>query len=131
MNAYSVANAYQQVNRFSAIEGATPHQLTSMLMQGTIDNLAKAKGMMERKDFSGKGAVLSKTIAIITELKSSLNMDLGGEIASNLNNLYDYMARTILAASMDNDTNKLDEVSGLMSGLLESWNNIPTDLRNK
>ncbi|MCB1754156.1 MAG: flagellar export chaperone FliS [Gammaproteobacteria bacterium] len=129
MNSYSGANAYQQVDRFSAIEGASPHHLTSMLMQGAIDSIAVARGMMERRDFAGKAKLLGKTIAILTELQSSLDMEEGGEIANNLHNLYDYMTRTVLLSSMENKPEKLDEVSGLLGDLLEAWNSIPASQR--
>lgn len=131
MNAFSGANAYQQVNRFSAVEGASPHQLVSMLMQGAIDRLAIGKGMMERRDYAGKGEVLAKVIAIITELKGALDHENGGEIAANLNELYDYMMRAILAATTNNDSAQLDHVAELMGGLLQSWNSIPQQDRVK
>ncbi len=128
MNANSGTYAYQDINRFSAVEGATPHQLVGMLMQGAIDNIAKAKGFMERRDFYRKGENLSKTVAIISELKSSLDMEKGGEISENLDNLYDYIIRQVLNASMENDPGKLDEAANLISGLLESWNAIDSRL---
>jgi flagellar protein FliS len=100
-----------------------------MLMQGAIDKIAIARGMMERHDYAGKGEALGKTIAIIVELKSSLDHEKGGEIAQNLEDLYDYMCRVLVAASADNDTARLDEVSDLLGGLLDTWNQIPEDVR--
>ncbi|MDO6460398.1 flagellar export chaperone FliS [Granulosicoccaceae sp. 1_MG-2023] len=131
MNAFSGANAYQQVNRFSALEGASPHRLVCMLMQGAIDRLAIAKGMMERKDYSGKGEVLAKVIAIISELKGSLDLENGGDVARNMDQLYDYMMRTILSATSDNDPLQLDHVAELLNGLLQAWNSIPEDQKIK
>lgn len=131
MNTFSGASAYKRVDRFGTIEGASPHQLTAMLMQGALKNIAIARGMMERSDFAGKAVAINKTIAIITELNASLNMDAGREISENLQILYTYMLKVLLDATAANSTNKLDEVSGLMDGLLQSWNTIPESERTK
>lgn len=131
MNTFSGASAYKRVDRFGTIEGASPHQLTAMLMQGALKNIAIARGMMERSDFSGKAVAINKTIAIITELNASLNMDAGREISENLQIVYSYMLKVLLDATAANSTDKLDEVSGLMDGLLQSWNTIPESERTK
>jgi len=121
-------NTYQKVNKYGKIEGASPHQLVQMLMQGAIDNLASAKGSMERRDFDNKAKSLSKVIAIVTELKENLDIDKGAEIAENLNNIYDYILRLILSASMENKPELLVESAELMINLLGAWNTIPEEL---
>ena len=131
MNAFSGASAYKRVDRFGSIEGASPHQLTAMLMQGALKNIAIARGMMERKDFAGKAVAINKTIAIITELNGSLDMERGGEISVNLQIVYSYMLSVLLQATAKNSIEKLDEVSNLMDGLLQSWNTIPENERSK
>lgn len=131
MNVFSGASAYKRVDRFSSIEGASPHQLTAMLMQGVLKNTAIARGMIERNDFAGKAVAINKTIAIITELNGSLNMEAGGDISANLRIVYSYMLSTLLDATAKNSKEKLDEVSGLMDGLLQSWNTIPENKRAK
>jgi flagellar protein FliS len=131
MNSFSGAVAYKQVDRFSAIEGASPHQLVTMLMQGAIDRMAVAKGLMERSDFAGKGLIIGKTISIMTELKTNLNLKDGGELAANLNGIYEYIMHIMLQANLNNDPKTLDEASSLLSGILESWNSIPLEQRNK
>ncbi len=131
MNAFSGASAYKRVDRFGSIEGASPHQLTTMLMQGVLKNIAIARGMMGRHDFAGKAVAINKTIAIITELNGSLNMEAGGEISANLRIVYSYMLSALLEATAKNSMEKLDEISGLMDGLLQSWNSIPESERTK
>lgn len=131
MNAFSGASAYKRVDRFSSIEGASPHQLTAMLMQGALKNIAIARGMMERSDFAGKAVAINKTIAIVTELDASLDMDAGRDISVNLRIVYTYMLSALLEATAKNNKEKLDEISGLMDGLLQSWNTIPEHIRTK
>ena len=56
-------------------------------------------------------------------------MDSGAEIAANLDNLYEYMSRTLMDANLHTDVAKLDEVSGLMGEIKEAWAAVPPELR--
>ena len=123
------ASAYQQVNRFSGIEGASAHQLIEMLLKGALDKIAAAKGFMARNEWSAKGEIIGKTIAILQELRASLNHEAGGTMARDLDNLYDYIIRALLTANAENDTRKLDEATTLLSDIYESWIKIPMDAR--
>lgn len=121
--------AYKQVNRFSGIEAASPHELIEMLLKGALDKIAIAKGYMVRKSVARKGEEISKSIAIVQELRLSINLESGGTLAQRLDNLYDYIVRTLMVANMENDTDKLDEVTSLLSEIYTSWVQIPEELR--
>ena len=110
--------------------GASPHRLIQMLMSGALDKIAYAKGAIGRKDLAGKSKHISWAISIINGLRSSLDMDKGGEIADNLNGLYGYMNRCLTEANIQNDVAKLDEVSSLMREIKEGWDAIPEQYQN-
>lgn len=118
---------YRNVQAQSALEGASPHKLISMLLEGLLGNLAAAKGGVERNESSLKGEKLGRAIAIIDNLRASLDLDQGGEVAVNLRDLYDYMEPRLLKANMDNDVAIIDEVAGLVRGIKEAWDAIPPD----
>ena len=118
------ANQYAAVNKQTGVEGANPHQLIQMLYEGAIENMARAKGCMERKDFSGKGDTLGRAINIIGGLQSFLDKEKGGEVAENLDALYDYMSRRLFEASKDNDVAIVDEVIGLVREVKTGWEGI-------
>jgi len=118
------ANQYAAVNKQTGVEGANPHQLIQMLYEGAIENMARAKGCMERKDFSGKGDTLGRAINIIGGLQSFLDKEKGGEVAENLDALYDYMSRRLFEASKDNDVAIIDEVIGLVREVKTGWEGI-------
>lgn len=118
------ANQYAAVNKQTGVEGANPHQLIQMLYEGAIENMARAKGCMERKDFSGKGDTLGRAINIIGGLQSFLDKEKGGEVAENLDALYDYMSRRLFEASKDNDIAIVDEVIGLVREVKTGWEGI-------
>ena len=68
--------------------------------------------------------------SIIDGLKVSLDMEKGGEIATNLESLYDYMQRQLLMANLENKTQNLDEVLSLLNEIRTGWAQIPQDIRN-
>ena len=85
-----------------------------MLYQGLLENMAYAKGCIERKDMVGKGKHLSKSMSIIFALQSALDMEVG-EISLNLYSLYDYMHRQLTDVLVRNDAKKIDEVDSLLT----------------
>jgi flagellar protein FliS len=130
MNAVSAIKQYQQVSVNSSVMGASPHQLVQMLMEGALERIARAKESMIRKDFVIKGQNISSALQIVNGLQESLNKEAGGEIAENLNNLYDYMARRLIDANIQNDVRILEEVISLMVEIKMGWDAIPDSFKN-
>ncbi|KXS54353.1 MAG: flagellar protein FliS [Marinobacter sp. T13-3] len=116
--------AYQRVNTQTSITDADPHKLVQLLYNGAIERINMAKARMQAKDHAGKGQLLNKAMEIIGGLRAFLDFDKGGELAAQLEALYDYMERTLLEASMKNDVEKLDEVLGLLRTVKDGWDGI-------
>ena len=134
MNMVKLHSAVEQYNRVgvsSGVESADPHQLIQMLMNGALEKIAIAKGHMERNDISQKGGNISWAISIIDGLRASLNVDDGGEIAQNLDDLYDYMTRRLARANIENNPDLLDEVSSLVRSVKGAWDEMPESSSNK
>lgn len=123
-------NKYGRVATESEVAYASPHRLVQMLMEGALEKIATAKGQIERRDFEGKSRHISWAMSIVNGLRSSLDMKAGGEIATNLEDLYGYMTRRLIDANAANDTRILDEVSGLMIEIKSAWDAMPEDIRN-
>ncbi|RRQ20929.1 flagellar export chaperone FliS [Thiohalobacter thiocyanaticus] len=115
---------YRQVNTQARIESASPHRLIQMLMQGALDRIATARGAMERGEIAAKGEQISWAISIVGGLRSSLDLEAGGELAGNLHDLYDYMERQLLQANIRNEVALLDEVSGLIREIKSAWDAV-------
>ncbi len=122
---------YNQVNRVSGITDADPHRLVLMLLEGALGKIATVKGLMIRKDIARKGEVIGQAIAIIDGLKSSLNKEAGGEIAANLDNLYEYIEHRLTQANINNDVDVIDEVAELLREIKTAWLSIPVESRTK
>jgi len=123
-NIQSVLNEYKQVGVQNNVTDASPHRLVQMLMEGALERISTAKGHMLHNRFAEKGRFISSAISIIDGLRSSLDFEKGGEIATNLEALYDYMNRRLLEASVSNNTDYLDEVHSLMSEIKSGWDAI-------
>lgn len=115
-------NAYAKVGLETGVAAASPHKLIVMLYDGAMVALLSAINNMKASDIAAKGAAISKAITIIDNgLRASLDKSAGGEIAENLDALYDYMSRRLLQANLKNDVGAVEEVHGLLSNLREAW----------
>ncbi len=125
------ASHYKQVGSHTGVESATPHRLIQMLIEGALEKINLAKGYMQRGEISLKGTHVSWAISIIDGLRMSLDKEAGGEIAENLDALYDYMGRRLVEANLYNNTDILNEVSGLLLEIKSAWDAIPEILRRQ
>lgn len=112
---------YKSVDLRAAVEMASPQELITLLFDGALSALAKAKGSMERNDISGRTSQINKANDIILGLKDFLDHEQGGEVAANLDALYDYMVRTLVQANRANDLEKVQEVMGLLLEVKGGW----------
>ena len=116
--------AYQQVNTQTSVTDADPHRLIQLLLNGALERVNMAKGKIEAKDYAAKGNLIGKSIEIVSALRGSLDFEKGGELAGNLEALYDYIERGLLEASVRNDPEKLEEMAGLLRTIKEGWDGI-------
>ena len=115
---------YQQVSHQGTIPEANPYKLIQMLMQGALDKLYSVKAPMLNKEIAKKGNQISTVISILDCLQNSLDFDQGGEVAYNLNDLYEYMMQCLTEANLHNDINKIDEVIQLLINIKAGWDGI-------
>ncbi|WP_432467963.1 flagellar export chaperone FliS [Agarivorans sp. Z349TD_8] len=118
-------NQYRQVGVKDQIATADPHGVTQILMQTALENLAVAKGCLERNDMANKGKSIGKATSIIASLKDSLDHERGGEIAANLDNLYAYMLELLSEASVSNKAELVADVMDIFLPIKSAWDQIP------
>lgn len=124
MNTSSALRQYQAVSTNVMVNDASPHRLIQMLMDGSLSRLAQARGALERGQLADKGELISKTITIVSGLRGALDMERGGEVAINLDRLYEYMSNRLIVANAKGDVQVLDEVAGLMRTIKSGWDAI-------
>jgi flagellar protein FliS len=120
----------QYGNVMTSVEEASPHRLVQMLMQGVLDKISSARGYLERKEHGPKGQAIGSAMSIVSALRSSLDLNSGGEIAANLNDLYAYVHNRLVDANVNNDLSALDEVRSLISEIKSAWDAMPVEVKN-
>lgn len=122
--------AYKKVSIDSQLSAASPHKVIQMLMAGAIERLIQGKAAMLQGDVAVKGERLGKALDIIISLRTCLSMDEGGEIASNLDALYDFMIRQISEANRDNLEAPINDVIDILREIKSAWDQIPAEYHN-
>ena len=121
MNARTAMGAYTQIKAQSGVESASATQLITMLLDGALERVARARGHMSRGELAEQGEVIGKVIDIVASLDSYLDHDKGGEVSKTLESLYDYIVRQLFQANMKRDVAILDEVATLLSEVRAGW----------
>jgi flagellar protein FliS len=122
-------HAYQSVAAHGGVAAADPHRLIVMLMDGALERIARARGSIENGALQEKNDLLAAAVAIVDELRVSLDLKAGGPIAANLDDLYDYMCRQLVKANLTNRIETLDEVSHLLAEIRSAWIALPAEAR--
>ncbi len=125
-----VLNAYKQTGLESMVLSATPHKRVSMLYEGAIRHANLAKMAINRKDIAAKALHSGKAMDIISGLRSVLNHEQGGQLAQQLDALYDFMLRHLLEANKENSEAKFNTVIELLTTLKEGWDGMPEEYKN-
>ncbi|MBP5588775.1 MAG: flagellar export chaperone FliS [Treponema sp.] len=122
--AYNQAyNAYKTTNVKTASQG----RLVVLLYEEAVRQLSSASSMYDAdkklpvKNIEKFGNAILKAQEIITELQVSLDMEKGGEIASNLMALYIFFNKQLTEANIKKDKDVLDSILKMMKDLCESW----------
>lgn len=121
---YDAYQSYQTVNLHAQTAQASPLQLVLVLMDGLLDELARARAHIEARRYELKAASLDKCVSIINGLSSALDMDNGGEVVQNLARLYDYCAERLFRAGVELNVAIVDEVQRLLTQIRGGWQGV-------
>jgi flagellar protein FliS len=111
------ALAYQKVDA----QSRSPLELVVMLYDGAIRFLGDACDAHARNDHRARATGVSKALAIVSELQSTLNLEEGSSLALELDRLYDYMFGRLLEVTTKRDMSGVDEVQRLLITVREGW----------
>lgn len=121
---HKASSLYRQTSASGGVETADRHQLISMLLDGLLERINRARGQIEHHDMQGKGQSFSRAIAILTELRACLNHDIDPDFTGRIDALYDYITRRLLHAQLNDDLATLDECRDLVTPIRDGWLDI-------
>lgn len=123
------ASAYARIGLESGILAASPHQRISMLFDQYQASIRMARLQMQAGNVAEKGKAITRAINIVSRgLRASLDMQQGGAIARQLDDLYDFVVRLLLRAHLENDEASLSAAAELLQPIAASWNAIGPDI---
>lgn len=105
----------------TSIATATSEQLLLMYYEAAIRHVKRAVHCLEKNDPAGKGKAIGKAHDIINELANNLDFEKGGDIARELERLYNYMVEQLVRSNAANDVNALQDVQKILETLLSAW----------
>jgi len=119
-------NQYKSVG----VESASPHKLIQMLFDTYLVRIDQAVTAIEQKDMAAKGVAISKALAILGGLEEGLDLEKGGELAENLQELYRYVRLRLLVATDTSDIAPLNEARELIFQIKDAWEQIPEEFHD-
>jgi flagellar protein FliS len=116
------AQAYRRVE----FESRSPLELVVMLYDGALRFLGEASAAAARGDLRTRAQNISRALAIVAELQNTLDLEKGGDIASQLDDLYTYITSRLLDVALKNDATAIDEACKLLTPIRDAWSQIST-----
>ena len=114
-------NKIKKAYRQNQLEGLPAERITLMLFDGAIKFIRAAHEACLNDDTAIRGERISRALAIIGELQATLDFDRGGDIAKNLNGLYDYLTRELLKANLEKNAELLAHLIQVLEEIRSGW----------
>ena len=122
-------DSYRNMGAYGNLADASPYQVIQLMLDALLSRISEATGHIERGEVAAKGEKIGKALSIIEGLLLGLDKERGGDIALNLERLYDYVSRTLLKANLENRVDLLKEASSLLREIKLGWDGIAAEAR--
>lgn len=119
----SVAATQAAIELQNNADTISPYQVISLLLDGAFERLEQAQQCYSQGDTGNGEIFIRKIIGIINGLRASLDMERGGEVAENLESVYEYIVERLLIVEK-NPLEILAEVSDLLGEIKSGWDGI-------
>ncbi len=111
-------NPYMHQYRQNQVQTASREQILIMLYDGAIRFVGQAR---QTETSDGRREPISRAMAIIIELSDTLDRKIGGEMAENLDALYNFMIHSLTQANLKKEVEPLEIVEKLLKDLRATW----------
>ncbi len=115
-----MVHPYQQIE----ITTASPEMLVVKMYEGAIRFARRAADHHRSGEIKARGQALSRALAIVSELEHALDFEQGGEVARNLQSLYQFVNQRLVDANLQGDPKPIEEAVAILDRLLGAWQEI-------
>jgi flagellar protein FliS len=109
--------------RSAQVTTSSPAAQVVLLYEGAIRFCSLSVRRMQANDLEGSHSASVRAQAIVSALRESLDLS-AGEIALQLDAIYDFMHRRLVAGNLAKQPGPALEVIDLLRGMLEAWRTI-------
>ena len=120
MSLDNAVQSYKNAENIYAKGIETPHGRIQIVFDVIQKNLDKLTQSHPKTDFMAYGKVLQGIVI----LSGSLDMEKGGQMADDLNEIYAYCDRILREYLESKNSKTLEEVQSIISGIADSWAQI-------
>lgn len=110
-------NAYRE----SAACGATPVGQVVLLYEQMLKDLRRALLAIEANQIEERTEAINHALLVVGQLQGSLNFELGGTVAPNLERFYNMMRRKLTEAQFQTSKEILNQQIALLLDLRDAW----------
>jgi flagellar protein FliS len=121
-----IASRATQAYRRVESESRSPLELVVMLYDGALRFLGEASDAAARGDLRARAHAISRTLAIIAELRNTLDLEKGGAVADQLDDLYTYVTSRLIDVALKKDVTAIEEARKLLTPIRDAWSQVAT-----
>lgn len=114
--------------RSTQTQVSSPLELVVLLYDGALRFLAAAERAMAARDLRARATAISRAMAIVIELQSTLDLTSGAEVAAELDRLYEFVQDRLLTATRDHDVAALGQAQQVLGQLAEAWRHVAAEV---
>ncbi|MGR3318747.1 MAG: flagellar export chaperone FliS [Candidatus Anammoxibacter sp.] len=116
----TIAKRYKEKEFMSS----RPEEIVLKLYDGAIRFLTLAIDNIKKDDIPAKARLVDKAVNIVSYLHGCLDMEKGGEIAKNLDRLYEFLLARMVDGNIKSDVGKIEESIGILRQIRDGWRGI-------
>jgi flagellar secretion chaperone FliS len=107
--------------REAAVRGASPVRLVICLYEQAIEDLRRAVAALEKKDIAARTRAINHALMVIGQLQGTLDMERGGDVATNLLRFYTMIRAGLIEAQFRQSVSIVEQKMAQLVTVHGAW----------
>ena len=113
-------SGYQKYKKTS-VESASREKLLLLMYEAAIKYVKRASAAIEQNDIAERGKNIGFAFDVIMELNNTLDHTVGGDVATNLEQLYMFLTEELTKANIEASRDRLVKIEEILMTLYSGW----------